>query len=141
MLLKKGEVEVVAKAMCKAYCPGSWPLAWKRSSEETKEGWRRSAKIIMLALDQHRGRAGDLAKANERIRKLEMCLEASDEAIITGKYDKAHGKRVTGRALEVWSWLKRIDALEGLLEKYAPRALCIPCLVIHGRAACPMRFT
>lgn len=52
--MKRNEVEAVAKALLKSYCPLSWPLAWEGSNEATRDGWRRSAREIIGVLDRVR---------------------------------------------------------------------------------------
>ena len=53
--MKHAEVEIVAKQMLRCYCPLSWPMAWEGSNEKSREGWRRSARTVIRALDDVRG--------------------------------------------------------------------------------------
>lgn len=51
---KAGEVNYFAQRLMRSYCSLSWPVAWNGASEETKRGWRRTAKSLIRDLDKYR---------------------------------------------------------------------------------------
>lgn len=57
--MTKEEVEVVAVAMVRSYCPLSWPMA---KSAAKNPGWLRSARTVIRALDKHRKKQFEAGK-------------------------------------------------------------------------------
>lgn len=52
--VSENEVEAVARAIYRSYSPCSWPLAWKGANDTTRNGWRRTARVIIRTLDKAR---------------------------------------------------------------------------------------
>ena len=48
---RKALTDIVARLMLRNYCPLSWPAAWDGASEQSRDGWRRSAKAILATID------------------------------------------------------------------------------------------